>query len=380
MIEILEYQAKELLGNFHIPVPTGIAVETSEAAERAAMTLGGPVMVKAQIYVGARGKAGGVVVCQSAKEAHKVADRLLGNPLVTEQTGKEGQRVKQVWVEEFVDIEKERYLSFGLNFKTACIELLASREGGVNVETKSKNMLKQIIDPRVGLQPFQAREVAYYFDLDAELIPAAVQFIQSVYHAFIESDACFIEINPLAVTRDQKLLAVDVKMGLDENAAFRHQDRAAWYLRESPFSSGDALPGYVPLDGNIGCIVNGAGLAMATMDMIKLHGGHPANFLDVGGDITPDQINKAFELLVRQQGVRTMLIHVFGGIVRCDDVARGVVSVAERLNVRLPIVVRMAGTYCELAQELFQQSSLNVVVSPSLRDAVIRVIDASRET
>ena len=387
-MNIHEYQAKELLAKFGVAVPRGGVAYTAAEAVEAARRLGGSVwVVKAQIHAGGRGKAGGVKLCRSEEEVAAAARELLGRNLVTHQTGPAGREVKRVYVEEGCDIARELYLGLLIDRYTARVTLIGSTEGGIEIEEVAarspEKILKVAIDPASGIESFHARKIAYGLGLQGAQIGVAVKFITALYKAFCELDASVAEINPLVVTSSGPLLALDAKMGFDDNALFRHADVEA--LRDedeedpTELEAGKHALNYVKLDGNIGCMVNGAGLAMATMDIIKLHGGNPANFLDVGGGATRDRVAAAFKLILGDPNVEGMLVNIFGGIMRCDVIAEGVVAAAREVNLHVPLVVRLEGTNVDLGKKILQQSGLPILAAENLGDAAQKVVTAVKE-
>jgi succinyl-CoA synthetase beta subunit len=387
-VNIHEYQAKELLAKYGVPVlPGGVAYTGAEAEEVARRLGGGVWVVKAQIHAGGRGKAGGVKLVRSAAEVAAAARQLLGHKLVTHQTGPEGREVKRVYVEAGCEIARELYLALSIDRGTGRITLIAAAEGGVEIEELAAHAPEKIIritiDPAAGMTPFYARRLAFGLGLGAAQLRGAVVFVTALYRAFTELDASLVEINPLAVTGDGGLVALDAKMGFDDNALFRHPDVEA--LRdedeEDPIereATKHAL-NYVKLDGNIGCMVNGAGLAMATMDIIKLYGGEPANFLDVGGGATRERVTVAFKLVLSDPNVEAILVNIFGGIMRCDVIAEGVVAAAREVNLHVPLVVRLEGTNVELGRKLLMQSGLPIIAADSFEDAAKKVVAAVKE-
>ncbi|HEY1260131.1 MAG TPA: ADP-forming succinate--CoA ligase subunit beta [Stellaceae bacterium] len=387
-MNIHEYQAKELLAKFGVAVPRGGIAYTAAEAVEVARRLGGQVwVVKAQIHAGGRGKAGGVKVVRSEEEVAAAARALLGHNLVTHQTGPGGREVKRVYVEEGCDIARELYLGVLIDRETGRITLIASTEGGVEIEEVAAHspdkILKTAIDPATGIEPFHARNIAFGLGLSGPQIGVAVKFITALYRAFVELDASIAEINPLVVTGAGGLLALDAKVAFDDNALFRHPDIAA--LRDedeedpTEVEAGKHALSYVKLDGNIGCMVNGAGLAMATMDIIKLHGGSPANFLDVGGGATRERVATAFKLILSDPNVEGILVNIFGGIMRCDVIAEGVVAAAREVNLHVPLVVRLAGTNVDLGKKILQQSGLPILAAEDLGDAAQKVVAAVEE-
>jgi len=384
-MNIHEYQAKELLAKFGVPVPRGAVAYTAAEAVEAAGRLGGSLwVVKAQIHAGGRGKAGGVKLARSEAEVGEIAGAMLGRTLVTHQTGPAGREVKRVYVEEGCDIGRELYLALSIDRSTGRIALIASNEGGVEIEQVAAQspdkILKETIDPASGIEPFHARRLAFALGLD---VRATAAFVNALYRGFGELDASLVEINPLVVTGTGTLIALDAKMGFDDNALFRHPDIEA--LRDEDEEDPTELEAakhalnYVKLDGNIGCMVNGAGLAMATMDIIKLHGGSPANFLDVGGGATRERVAAAFKLILSDANVEAILVNIFGGIMRCDVIAEGVVAAAREVNLHVPLVVRLEGTNVELGRKLLQQSGLPIVAAEDFADAAQKVVAAVKE-
>ena len=381
-MKIHEFQAKEILGAHGVPVPRGQVAETGEKAREIAGELGGPVVVKAQIHAGGRGKGGGVRLARSPEEARQVADAILGMQLVTHQTGPEGQTVKRVLVEEGLKIQQEYYLGIAIDRDAGQAVVMASREGGVEIEKVAAEtpelILKEPVELGLGLTPFQARKLAFGLALPSKLVPEAVRLMLSLFRAFQASDASLAEINPLLLTEDGRLYALDAKINFDDNALYRHP-----HIRElrdtdeedpSEIEAGKHGLNYIKLDGNVGCMVNGAGLAMATMDIIKLAGGSPANFLDVGGGATAEQVRKAFGILLSDANVKAVLINIFGGIMRCDIVARGVVEAARSMQLEVPIVVRLEGTNLEQGREILEASGLSLTVASGMRDAAEKVV------
>src|SRR5216684_9211564 len=377
-MNIHEYQAKELLAKFGVAVPRGgVAYSAAEAVE-VARRLGGQVwVVKAQIHAGGRGKAGGVKVVRSEDEVAAAARTMLGRKLVTHQTGPEGREVKRVYVEEGCDIGRELYLGFSIDRVTGRVTLIGSTEGGVEIEevaaSAPEKILTEAIDPASGIEPFHARNFAFAVGIEGPQVGVAVEFVTALYRAFCDLDASVAEINPLVVTKSGELVALDAKIGFDDNALYRHPEIAA--LRDedeedpTEVEAGRHALNYVKLDGNIGCMVNGAGLAMATMDIIKLHGGSPANFLDVGGGATRERVATAFKLILGDPNVKGILVNIFGGIMRCDVIADGVVGAAREVDLQVPLVVRLAGTNVELGKEILQQSGLPIVAAGDLGEA-----------
>jgi succinyl-CoA synthetase beta subunit len=382
-MKIHEYQAKELLKKFNVPVPRGIVAQSPEAAYQAAKKLAcAPVVVKAQIHAGGRGKGGGVKLAKSAEEARELATQMLGMKLVTHQTGPEGREVRVLLIEEGLPIDKEFYLGIVLDRASGRPVFMASAAGGMDIEEVAaktpEKIFKETIDPAVGFRPFQARKLAFALELPNELISSAAKFMQSLYTAYESMDASLVEINPFLLTKDNRLIALDAKINFDDNALFRHPDfRDLRDLNEEEPLEIEASKfdlNYIKLDGNIACMVNGAGLAMATMDIIKLAGGEPANFLDVGGGASQERVEAAFRILLADPHVKAVLINIFGGIVRCDMVARGVVGAAKNLGVQVPVVVRLEGTNVEEGQRVIRESGLNFTVASGMKDAAEKVV------
>ena len=386
-MDIHEYQAKELLAKFGVPIPRGALAYSPEQATYRATEIGGNKwVVKAQIHSGARGKAGGIKVCSDDTEIQRAAEELLGKMLVTHQTGPAGKLVSRLYIEEATDIAKEIYLAFVMDRATERIMVIASAAGGMEIEEIStkqpETIIRVSVDPAVGMQRFQAREVAYGLGVDPEIITKLVPTIMGCYRAFRDLDATMVEINPLVVTKDKNLFALDAKMSFDDNALFRRphiaelRDKSQEDPRET-YASDRGLA-YVGLDGNIGCVVNGAGLAMATLDMIKLAGGEPANFLDIGGGASPERVAKSFKAVLRDKNVKTLLLNVFAGINRCDWVAKGVVDAVKELDIKMPIIVRLAGTNVEEGRRILNESSLSVITAETLAEAAEKAVAATK--
>jgi succinyl-CoA synthetase beta subunit len=382
-MKIHEYQAKQLLSHYGVDVPRGEVIENAEAARDVAARLGGgTVVVKAQIHAGGRGKGGGVKLARNPDEAVKIASQILGMTLVTHQTGPEGRLVRRVLIEEGLDVARELYLGLVIDRAPGQPVFMASTEGGVEIELVAaehpEKILRETIDPAVGFRPFQARKLAFGLGLDAACIPQAVNFFSSLYRSFEDTDASLAEINPFVVTKDSRLLALDAKMNFDDNALFRHADiRAMRDLdEEDPLEvkASEYKLNYIRLDGNVGCMVNGAGLAMATMDIIQYAGGRPANFLDVGGGANEEQVRRGFEIILGDPNVRAVLINIFGGIMRCDIVANGVIAAVRGLGIQVPVVVRLEGTNVELGQKILKDSGLNFAVANGMKDAAEKVV------
>src|SRR3954452_11401340 len=382
-MKIHEYQGKELLKRYGVPVPRGIVARSPEEAYHAAKELGGDtVVVKAQIHAGGRGNGGGVKLAKSADEARDLARQMLGMKLVTHQTGPEGREVRVLLVEEGLPIDKEFYLGIVLDRTTGRPVFMASAAGGMDIEEVAaktpEQIFKETIDPAVGFRPFQARKLAFKLGLAAELVSQAAKFMQSLYAAYESMDASLLEINPFLLTKDNRLIALDAKINFDDNAMLRHPDfKDLPDLNEEEPVEIEASKfdlNYIKLDGNIACMVNGAGLAMATMDIIKLAGGEPANFLDVGGGASQERVEAAFRILLADPNVHAVLINIFGGIVGCDMVARGVVGAARNLNLQVPVVVRLEGTNVEEGQRVISDSGMNFTVASGMKDAAVKVV------
>ena len=381
-MKIHEYQGKQLLAKYGVDVPRGVVVNHEEQVREAVEQLGLPVVVKAQIHAGGRGKGGGVKLARSLDEAVEIARKIIGMRLVTHQTGPEGRQVHTVLIEEALKIKQEFYLGIVLDRATSRLVFMASSAGGMEIEEvaahEPEKILKETIDPGVGLQAFQARKLAFGIGLPKEVVNKAVKFMTALYRAYVELDASLAEINPFLLTEDGELYALDAKLNFDDNALFRHKDYAALRdLNEEEPLEIEASKfdlNYIKLDGNIGCMVNGAGLAMATMDIIKLAGGEPANFLDVGGGASQERVENAFRILLSDKNVRAVLINIFGGIVRTDMVASGVVAAARNIGVKVPVVVRLEGTNVEKGREVIEQSGLGFVTASGMKDAAEKVV------
>ncbi|MBI4464022.1 MAG: ADP-forming succinate--CoA ligase subunit beta, partial [Acidobacteria bacterium] len=374
------------LKGFGVAVPEGDTTDASQGAAAIARKLGREVVVKAQIHAGGRGKAGGVKIAKTPEEAAAAAASILGKKLVTAQTGPEGREVRRVLVEETLPIERELYLGIVVDRVSSCPVFMASSAGGMEIEKVAEEtpelILRETIRPGFGLQPFQARKLAFGLGLPAPCIEQASTFMISLYRAFEATDASLAEINPFVLTKDGRLLALDAKMNFDDNALFRHEDiRKLRDLNEEDPLEIEAAKyslNYIKLDGTVGCMVNGAGLAMGTMDIIKYAGGSPANFLDVGGGASAEQVRHAFEILLSDKNVQAVLINIFGGIMRCDIVAQGVVDAAKALGVKVPVVVRLEGTNVELGQQILQKSGLNFTVASGMKDGAEKVVVLAR--
>src|SRR5215210_3765624 len=382
-MKIHEYQGKAILKEYGVPVPRGIVARTPEEAEAAARELGTDVVVvKAQIHAGGRGKGGGVKLARSPEEAKEIASEILGMQLITHQTGPEGQKVQTLLIEEGLPIDKEFYLGITLDRVTGRNVFMASQAGGMDIEKVAEEtpelILKETIDPAVGLRGFQARKLAFGLGIPNELINQAASFMLKLYDAYEKTDASLVEINPFLLTKDSRLIALDAKVNFDDNALFRHKE----FLDLRDLHEEEPLEieaskfdlNYIKLDGNIACMVNGAGLAMATMDIIKLAGGEPANFLDVGGGASQERVENAFRILLMDPNVKAVLINIFGGIVRTDMVASGVVAAAKNIGINVPVVVRLEGTNVEQGRKVIEESGLNFTVGQGMQDAAEKVV------
>ena len=381
-----EYQAKELLSRYGVKVPRGRMVESVADAARAAEELGLPVVIKAQIHAGGRGKAGGVKLARTAADVPKMAGEILGKKLVTPQTGAEGKEVRKLLVEEGLAIQQELYLSFLVDRSLGRPVCIASSAGGMEIEKVAaetpEKILRAEVDPAVGLRPYQARRIAYGLGLVEDVHRKAVAFLLSLYQAFRGLDCSLLEINPCLVTEEGEVLALDAKINLDDNGLFRHKDLLSLrdITEEAPLEVEASKFGlnYIKLDGDVGCMVNGAGLAMATMDIIKLSGSSPANFLDVGGGASAEQVKNAFRILTSDPQVKAVLINIFGGILRCDRLAEGVIAAVQELGVKAPIVIRMEGTNVELGKKMLAESRLNFTTANSMKEAAEKVANLAR--
>ncbi len=386
-MKIHEYQGKSVLAKTGVPVPRGYVAYTADEARAHAQTLGGgTVVVKAQIHAGGRGKGGGVKVVKGPDAAFDAAKAMLGMDLVTYQTGPNGQKVSRLLVEEGLDIARELYLGMVLDRSSQTIVLMVSQEGGVEIEKVAhetpEKIFKAFVHPAIGLQPFQARQLAFKLGLEGDQVKKAVAMMKAVYEAFVQSDASLLEINPLIVTGGGDLIALDAKMNFDDNALYRHPDIKEFrdLAEEDPLEieASKFSLNYIKLDGTIGCMVNGAGLAMATMDIIKLAGGEPANFLDVGGGANAEQIKNAFRILMSDKAVKAVFINIFGGILRCDVLAQGVIAAVKDLGVPVPIVIRMEGTNVELGKQMLKDSGLNFTTADTMDEGAARVVALAR--
>jgi succinyl-CoA synthetase beta subunit len=387
-MNIHEYQAKSLMSRYGVAVPRGAVAYTAEEAEAAARNLGGSVWaVKAQIHAGGRGKGGGIKIAKSPDEVRDLAKKMIGMTLVTKQTGPAGREVKRIYVESGCNIDRELYLSLLVDRASARVTLMASTEGGMDIEevaaTHPEKIIKVTVDPAAGLMPEHARRIAFGLGLKGAAVGSATKLVTALYKAFIDLDASLVEINPLVLTKGGEVLVLDAKMNFDDNALFRQKD--VLELRdedeEDPAEVEASRHGlnYIKLDGNIGCMVNGAGLAMATMDIIKLHGGAPANFLDVGGGATKERVTAAFKIILSDANVEGILVNIFGGIMRCDVIAEGVVAAAREIGLQVPLVVRLEGTNVELGKKILKESGLAITSADDLGDAAAKIVRAVKE-
>lgn len=385
-MKVHEYQAKEIFKEYGIPVPKGGLATTPQEARKVAEEVGGNLwVVKAQIHAGGRGKGGGVKLARSLDEVEQVAGQIIGMNLVTHQTGPEGKLVRKVLVEQGLNIEKELYLGMVIDRSTECPVMMASTEGGVEIEKVAaetpEKIIKVFIDPALGMLPFYARKLAFGLGLSGDLVKKSIKFMTGLYNAFMGKDASLAEINPLVITKEGDLIALDAKMNFDDDALYRHPDVAAMRdLDEEDPLEVEAKKydlNYIKLDGNIGCMVNGAGLAMATMDIIKIYGGDPANFLDVGGAASAERVENAFRILLSDPNVKAVLVNIFGGIVRCDRVANGIAQAASNLEVNVPMVVRLEGTNSKEGMEILEKSGLSFITAKSMAEAAEKVVQAA---
>ncbi|MBE4908743.1 ADP-forming succinate--CoA ligase subunit beta [Bacillus luteolus] len=382
-MNIHEYQGKEILRKYGVAVPNGKVAFTVEEAVDAAKELGTAVcVVKAQIHAGGRGKAGGVKVAKNLDEVRTYASEILGKTLITHQTGPEGKEVKRLLIEEGCDIKKEYYIGLVLDRATSRVVLMASEEGGTEIEEVAEatpeKIFKEVIDPVLGLTGFQARRIAFNINIPKELVGQAVKFMMSLYTAFVEKDCSIAEINPLVVTGDGKVMALDAKLNFDANALYRQKDIVEYRdLDEEDAKEIEASKydlSYISLDGNIGCMVNGAGLAMSTMDIIKHYGGDPANFLDVGGGATAEKVTEAFKIILSDKAVKGIFVNIFGGIMKCDVIAEGVVAATKQVGLEIPLVVRLEGTNVDLGKKILQESGLNITAAESMADGAQKIV------
>jgi len=385
-LKVHEYQAKSLLSRYGVAVPRGEVADTADEARDVARKLGGAVVVKAQIHAGGRGKGGGIRVARDPDEAFEHSRAILGMTLVTPQTGAAGRVVRKVLVEEALDLDRELYLGVTLDRSRALPMVIASKSGGMEIEEVATRdpsaVLREAVDPALGMFPFQARRLAFSLGLSGDSFRQGISLMQALFRAYVETDATLAEVNPLLVTRSGRVLALDAKMTFDDNALFRHPDIAGMrdLAEEDPLEVEASKFGlnYIKLDGNVGCMVNGAGLAMATMDLVKLAGGEPANFLDVGGGANEEQVKNAFRIILSDRNVRAILINIFGGIMRCDVIAKGVVAAVREIGLSLPVVVRLEGTNVDEGKRILQNSGLGVTPAEGLADGARKVVEAAR--
>ncbi|PYQ65749.1 MAG: ADP-forming succinate--CoA ligase subunit beta [Acidobacteria bacterium] len=385
-MKVHEYQAKSLLSRYGVAVPRGEVADTADEARDVARKLGGAVVVKAQIHAGGRGKGGGIRVARDPDEAFEHSRAILGMTLVTPQTGAAGRVVRKVLVEEALDLDRELYLGVTLDRSRALPMVIASKSGGMEIEEVATRdpsaVLREAVDPALGMFPFQARRLAFSLGLSGDSFRQGISLMQALFRAYVETDATLAEVNPLLVTRSGRVLALDAKMTFDDNALFRHPDIAGMrdLAEEDPLEVEASKFGlnYIKLDGNVGCMVNGAGLAMATMDLVKLAGGEPANFLDVGGGANEEQVKNAFRIILSDRNVRAILINIFGGIMRCDVIAKGVVAAVREIGLSLPVVVRLEGTNVDEGKRILQDSGLAVTPAEGLADGARKVVEAAR--
>ncbi len=385
-MNIHEFQAKELIRQYQVATPDGRVATDAEDARQITKAYGGQSVVKAQIHAGGRGKGGGVKFATDPDKAAELFKQLLGMNLVTKQTGPEGRRVFTVFISNPVDIERELYLALLVDRATSRITIMASTEGGVDIEEVAEKTPEKItrvaIDPAVGMTAFQAREVAFALGLEGDAFKKSVVFLQNLYRLFVEKDCSMVEVNPLVITKTGDVTALDAKMGFDDNALFRHPDILAFRdLNEEAPEEIEASKfnlNFIKLDGTIGCMVNGAGLAMGTMDIIKYHGGSPANFLDVGGSATEDAVKNAFRIILQDKAVKGVMVNIFGGIMRCDIVAGGIVKAAKEIGITVPVVVRLEGTNVEEGKRILAESGLNLIVADGINDAAEKIVAATK--
>jgi succinyl-CoA synthetase beta subunit len=382
-MKIHEYQGKQLLAKYGVAVPRGVLVNDKSEAAAAARQIGTPVVVvKAQIHAGGRGKGGGVKLARSPEEAETLAGKIIGMTLITPQTGPQGQKVKKVLIEEGMEIAKELYLSILIDRRNSLPMIMASEAGGMEIEEVAahspEKILNEWVDPVVGVKPYLARKIAFGLNMEGEVLKKAIPFITNLYECFKKEDFSLLEINPLIITKDHRLLALDAKVTIDDNALYRHPESKTFRdIDEEDAREVEASKfnlNYVGLEGNIGCMVNGAGLAMATMDIIKHEGGQPANFLDVGGGANEEMIENAFRILISDKNVRAVFINIFGGILRCDILANGVIAASRKLHIKIPVIVRMEGTNMEEGHRLLKESGLNFIVANGMKDAARKAV------
>jgi succinyl-CoA synthetase beta subunit len=384
-MNIHEYQAKEILRKYGVATLKGKVALTADEAEKAALEIGGNLwVVKAQIHAGGRGKGGGVKVAKSLVEVRELAQKIIGMNLVTHQTGPEGKKVQKVFIEQGCNIAKEYYAAVLVDRTTGRVAVMASSEGGMDIEVvaeKNPEAIKKVdVDPVIGLAPFQARKLAFEIGMPADVVSKAVPFFMGLYKAFIETDCSIAEINPLVVTKEGNVLCLDAKMNFDSNALYRHKDIVELRdLSEEEATEIEASKydlAFIKLDGNIGCLVNGAGLAMSTMDIIKIHGGTPANFLDVGGGADKEKVTAAFKIILKDPNVKGILVNIFGGIMKCDIIAEGVIAASKEVGLKVPLVVRLEGTNVDLGKKILAQSGLNILAADELTDAAQKIVAA----
>lgn len=386
-MNIHEYQAKEVLRKFNVPTLKGKTAQTADEAVSVAKELGGSIwVVKAQIHAGGRGKGGGVKLAKSLDDVKKHAKDIIGMNLVTHQTGPQGKRVNLVLVEEGCQIAKEYYCACLIDRATSKVTMMVSAEGGMDIEevahTKPEAIIKIAVDSVTGLGAWQARQMAFAVGMSAEVVNRAVPVFMNLYKTFVNSDCALLEINPLVVTKDNNVIALDAKMNFDSNGLFRRKDIVAYrdITEEDPaeYEASKFDLAFIKLDGNIGCLVNGAGLAMSTMDIIKLHGGEPANFLDVGGGADREKVTAAFKIILQDKNVKAILVNIFGGIMKCDVIAEGIIAASKELGLKVPLVVRLQGTNVELGKKILQESGLNITPADELTDAAVKVVKAAK--
>ncbi len=388
-MKIHEYQAKQVMGAYNIPIPKGNVAQTAEEAKEVASKIGGNrFVVKAQVHAGGRGKGGGIKTAGSPTGVGEVAKAMLGTKLVTPQTGAEGKVIHKVLVEEAVDIAQEMYLGITIDRARECPVIIISKEGGMEIEELAKKspgkIIKEWVDPGIGLKPFQISKISFALELDASLRRPVSQLIGNLYKLFIDKDCSLAEINPLVVTQGGQALALDAKLNFDENALYRHKDVVEMrdILEEEPLEveASKYNLNYIKMDGNVGCMVNGAGLAMATMDVIKLAGGMPANFLDVGGGATVEMVKNGLKILVSDPKVKAILINIFGGILRCDTLAKGLIEATSEIKLQVPVVIRMEGTNVEIGRQLLKDSGLRLIVAETMKEAAQKVIASTKQS
>jgi succinyl-CoA synthetase beta subunit len=387
-LKLYEYQAKEILHKYNINIPKGEAVTDAEGAAKIYNQLGAErCIIKAQVLAGGRGKGGGVKIVETLDEARAFTSKLIGSRLITAQTGEKGILVNKVLIAKAIDIKKELYLAISIDRSTSKISIISSTEGGTEIEEVSSKtphkIFKENINPLLGIRNFQARQIAINLGLTGSLLTKASSLLKSLFKIFIENDCSLLEINPLVLTPDDEIVTLDIKMDIDDNALFRHKNileiKNISNVSSAENMASEAGLSYIGLDGNIGCLVNGAGLAMATMDIIKLHGGSPANFLDVGGDASVERVTTAFEIIFTDPHVAGVLVNIFGGIMKCDIVAEGIVHAIEKVDIKVPLVVRLEGTNVEIARKILDDSKLNIIFANSMKDASEKIIKAVNE-